>query len=78
VHDRERVAALLQIDSDPPRTRQMSYQRDLGGEPEFHVKDPSRVPFLPAEDWKCSALPFPSSNKLSPISSRKETRQPAL
>ncbi|CDS52560.1 FIG00931595: hypothetical protein [Polaromonas sp. CG9_12] len=49
VHDRERAAALLQIDevikASSKRQGELGNQRkSLGGELEFYVKDPSRVP----------------------------------
>lgn len=49
VHDRERVAALLQIDAviHTLRTRRSELadqRKTLGVELEFYVKDPSRVP----------------------------------
>ena len=49
VHDRERAAALLQIDevikASSKRRGELADQRQsLGGEMEFYVKDPSRAP----------------------------------
>ena len=49
VHDRERAAALLQIDevikaSNKRRGELADQRKSLGGELEFYVKDPSRAP----------------------------------
>ena len=49
VHDRERAAALLQIDevikaSSKQRGELADQRQSLGGEMEFYVKDPSRAP----------------------------------
>lgn len=49
VHDRERAAALLQIDevikaSSKRRGELADQRKSLGGELEFYVKDPSRAP----------------------------------
>lgn len=49
VHDRERAAALLQIDevikaSSKRRGELAAQRKSLGGELEFYVKDPSRAP----------------------------------